>query len=74
MSVKMQYNDQIMDVELTEQDSLIKSLKVAATKSFDLYMEDYEFRVNGQLVVDPEDFDPETDIFQIVAKSGQLNI
>ena len=36
-------------------------------------MEDYEFRVDGRLVLDPEEFDPENDVFEIVEKSEQID-
>ena len=73
MSIQMRYGEEQAEVELEEQNTLMKSMKVAATKQFGLYMEDFEFRVEGRLVVDPEEFDPENDVFEIVEKSGQID-
>ena len=73
MSIQMRYGEEQAEVELGDQNTLMKAMKVAATKQFGLYMEDFEFRVEGRLVVDPEDFDPENDVFEIVEKSGQID-
>ncbi|CAL6088355.1 Hypothetical_protein [Hexamita inflata] len=74
MSIQLQYKGETKQVELDEQDTIMKSLKVAATKAFSIYIEDFEFQVRGQVVEDPEQFDPENDIFEIQPKSEALDL